>query len=157
MLSPIVKRHKPAWGFSLIEMLMVVAILATLLSIAVPAYRKYADTQDVALAKKEIVEISSAIDRYFASQSRFPASMAEVGLQNKTDPWGNVYVYMIISDPAHSGKARKDGKLHPVNSDYDLYSKGKDGESKAPFNNSKSADDIVRANNGKFIGLAAEY
>jgi general secretion pathway protein G len=144
-------------GISLIEILMVVAIAVTLLSIAIPAYNKYFDAKDVALAKKEIVEISAAIDRYFASQDRFPDSLADVSLQNKTDPWGNVYVYLNISDPAHSGTARKDGKLHPVNSDYDLYSLGKDGESKSAFNNSKSRDDIVRANNGKFIGLAGDY
>ncbi|MCG6971469.1 MAG: prepilin-type N-terminal cleavage/methylation domain-containing protein [Gammaproteobacteria bacterium] len=157
MLLPTEKHCKRIRGFSLIEMLMVVAIFATLLSIAVPAYRKYTDAKDVAMAKKEIVEISAAIDRYFASQGRFPDSLVDVSLQNKLDPWGNKYFYMNISDPAYSGKARKDGKLHPVNSDYDLFSSGKDGEYKAPFNNSKSRDDIVRANNGKFIGLAAEY
>jgi general secretion pathway protein G len=157
MHLPIAKRCWQSRGFSLIEVLMVVAIAVTLLSIAIPAYNKYSDAQDIALAKKEIVEIGAAIDRYFASQNRFPDSLADVSLQNKTDPWGNGYVYLNISDPAHSGKARKDGKLHPVNSDYDLYSRGKDGESKSPFNNSKSRDDIVRANNGKFIGLAADY
>jgi general secretion pathway protein G len=78
-------------------------------------------------------------------------------MHNKTDPWGNLYIYLNLTDPSLTGKPRKDGKLHPVNSDYDLYSTGKDGLSKPPFNNSKSRDDIVRANNGKFIGLAAEY
>jgi len=136
---------------------MAMAIFATLMSIAVPAYQKYADAKDVVLAKQEIVVISAAIDRYFTSQSRYPDSLADVGMHNKTDPWGNVYVYLNLSDPPYSGTPRKDGKLHPVNSDYDLYSVGKDGMTKPPFNNSKSRDDIVRANNGKFIGLAAEY
>lgn len=136
---------------------MAVAIVATLMTIAVPAYQKYSDAKDVALAKQEIMEISGAIDRYLASQGRFPDSLADVSMQNKTDPWGNLYVYLNLSDPAYIGTPRKDGKLHPVNSDYDLYSTGKDGLSKPPFNNSRSRDDIVRANNGKFIGLAAEY
>jgi general secretion pathway protein G len=136
---------------------MAMAIVATLLTIAIPAYKNYSDAKDVALAKQEIIEISSAIDRYFASQSRFPDSLADVSMHNKTDPWGNLYIYLNLSDPSLTGNPRKDGKLHPVNSDYDLYSTGKDGLSKPPFNNSKSRDDIVRANNGKFIGLAAEY
>ncbi len=136
---------------------MAVAIVATLMSIAVPAYQKYTDAKDVALAKTEIVAISSAIDRFFASQGRLPDSLADISMQTRTDPWGNLYVYLNLSDPSHTGTPRKDGKLHPVNSDYDLYSLGKDGRSKPPFNNSKSRDDIVRANNGKFIGLAAEY
>ena len=136
---------------------MAMAIVATLLTIAVPTYQKYTDAKDVALAKQEIVEISAAIDRYFANQSRFPDSLADVSLDNKTDPWGNLYIYLNLTDPSITDKPRKDGKLHPVNSDYDLYSSGKDGQSKPAFNNSHSRDDIVRANNGKFIGLAAEY
>lgn len=144
-------------GFSLIELLTALAIIAILLTIAIPAYTKYIDAKDVALAKQEIVDISNTIDRYFASQGKFPDSLADIGMANKKDPWGNPYVYLNFSDSTNTSKKRKDGKLHPVNSDYDLYSTGKDGESKAPFNNSKSVDDIVRANNGNFIGLASEY
>jgi len=45
----------------------------------------------------------------------------------------------------------------PVNTDFDLYSMGKDGKSRAPFTAKASHDDIVRANDGKFIGLVSEY
>ena len=45
----------------------------------------------------------------------------------------------------------------PVNSDFDLYSMGADGESSAPFTAKNSHDDVVRANNGAFIGLAEDY
>jgi len=55
------------------------------------------------------------------------------------------------------GQARKDRFLVPLNSDYDLYSKGQDGESVAPLTAAKSRDDIIRANDGGFIGLASEY
>jgi len=45
----------------------------------------------------------------------------------------------------------------PVNSDFDLYSKGKDKESVAAFTAKMSHDDIVRANNGMFVGLADDF
>jgi len=45
----------------------------------------------------------------------------------------------------------------PINSDYDLYSKGPDGLSLKPLTAAPSRDDIVRANNGSFIGIAADY
>jgi general secretion pathway protein G len=45
----------------------------------------------------------------------------------------------------------------PLNSDYDLYSSGPDGESRSPLTAAPSRDDIVRANNGGYIGLAGEY
>ncbi len=61
------------------------------------------------------------------------------------------------SDPNVMGQARKDRFLVPLNSDYDLYSNGKDGDSKPPLNAKESHDDVVRANNGAYIGLASQY
>lgn len=55
------------------------------------------------------------------------------------------------------GSLRKDKGLNPVNSDYDLYSMGKDGATMLPFTNPVSFDDIVRCNNGRYVGLAADY
>ncbi len=45
----------------------------------------------------------------------------------------------------------------PINSDFDLYSMGPDGRSVSPLTSSLSRDDIVRANNGRFVGTAASY
>jgi len=38
-----------------------------------------------------------------------------------------------------------------------LYSRGKDGDSSGPLSAKASRDDIVRANNGGFIGLGEDY
>jgi general secretion pathway protein G len=74
------------------------------------------------------------------------------------DPWGRPYVYLNIraAGPGNSG-LRKDGKLNPLNTDFDLYSCGKDGDSIGPLSAKASRDDIVRANNGAFIGLGEDY
>jgi general secretion pathway protein G len=45
----------------------------------------------------------------------------------------------------------------PINSDYDLYSMGKDGESVPPLTARASRDDVIRANDGAYIGLASEF
>ncbi len=58
---------------------------------------------------------------------------------------------------ASKGKPRKDRFLHPINSDYDLYSMGKDGESVEPLTAKKSHDDVIRANDGSFVGLSVEF
>lgn len=55
------------------------------------------------------------------------------------------------------GQARKDQFLVPLNSDYDLYSKGPDGKSSPPLTAKESRDDIIRANDGAYFGLASEY
>jgi general secretion pathway protein G len=45
----------------------------------------------------------------------------------------------------------------PINSDYDLYSVGKDGVSSGPLTAGPSRDDVIRANDGGFFGLARDY
>lgn len=52
---------------------------------------------------------------------------------------------------------RMDRFLHPINSDYDLYSMGKDGQTVLPLTARQSHDDVIRANDGSFVGLAVEF
>jgi general secretion pathway protein G len=54
-------------------------------------------------------------------------------------------------------EVRKDRNLVPINTDFDLYSVGPDGDSQAPLTAAASRDDIVRANDGRFIGKAEDY
>ena len=72
------------------------------------------------------------------------------------DPWGLPYEYLNL-DGVPIGMMRKDQALVPINSDYDLYSKGPDGASIMPLTAPMSRDDVVRANNGAFIGIASDY
>ena len=147
-------------GFSIIEMLVVVAIIGILFSIALPAYENYQDERDFIQAKQDILSIQESIDWYYVEFNQFPQSLSDVGKQDMRDPWGNSYYYVNISQynkKSSAEKLRRDKKLKPVNSDYDLYSAGKDGLTKPPFSAKSSQDDIVRCNNGQFLGYASEY
>ncbi len=76
------------------------------------------------------------------------------------DPYGNPYQYLpapVDVDDKGWNNMRKDHSLHPVNNDFDLYSMGEDGKSVLPFTGKSSRDDIVRANNGKYIGPVSGY
>ena len=55
------------------------------------------------------------------------------------------------------GQARKDRALVPINSDFDLFSTGRDGQSMGPLTAPSSQDDIVRASDGAFVGLGRDY
>ena len=59
--------------------------------------------------------------------------------------------------PGLNGKRRRDKNANPVNSDFDLYSMGRDGLTVPQFAGKKARDDIVRANNGDFYGLAEKH
>jgi general secretion pathway protein G len=56
-----------------------------------------------------------------------------------------------------SVKPRKDRFLVPINSDYDLYSMGPDGQSNEPLTVPVSRDDIIRASNGAYVGIAENF
>ena len=56
-----------------------------------------------------------------------------------------------------SRSGARTAKLDPLNSDFDLYSLGPDGESALALPAAPSHDDVVRAKDGKYIGLAVNY
>ena len=144
-------------GFTLIEVMIVLAILGTLAAIAVPLYSSYKNQANTAQVVADFKRIESAVFVFKATNGRFPDTLAEAGLGLPLDPWGNPYVYYPMDNVPAGVKIRKDKSLHPVNTDFDLYSKGEDGQSVAPFTAKASQDDIVRANNGAYVGLVANY
>ena len=146
-------------GFTLVEVLITVAILALLGGIAMPLYQGYLEEAELHEAIEGIRTIELLVDDFAMTNRVHPDSLADVGADGMLDPWGRPYQYLNIADGGNEvkGKARKDKFLVPVNSDYDLYSLGKDGDSKAPFAPKVSHDDVVRANDGAYVGLAKSY
>ncbi|TDJ63175.1 MAG: prepilin-type N-terminal cleavage/methylation domain-containing protein [Proteobacteria bacterium] len=146
-------------GFTLIELLVALALVGTIASIGVPAYYKYVDKADIAAAATDIRSLEQFITRYEVNEGELPDFLTDVGAGGLTDPWGNPYQYLRIAGAGLKGKGalRKDQKLNPINSDYDLYSMGKDGASKKPLTAKASHDDVIRAANGAFVGLAINY
>ena len=138
-------------------MLIAMAIVAVLASIAVPSYQAYVEKARIAQAMADINDIEQAIERFYVSDNRLPADLTELGKAGLRDPWGNAYRYLNIATAKDLGKLRKDRSLVPINSDYDLYSMGADGRSVSPLTAEASRDDIIRANNGGFVGLASDY
>ena len=175
-------------GFTLIEIMIVMAIIGTLSAISVPNYLKYRTKGRIALAISDIRIIEKQIMCYWVDTGELPDSLNELPNGNITDPWGNPYQYLKIdgitagdvdnpsdsdnpsnhrpsagNNPGNSGNAgvlgqmRRDHFLVPVNTDFDLFSMGEDGKSRSPFTAKDSQDDIVRANNGMYVGLVSEY
>jgi general secretion pathway protein G len=144
-------------AFSVIEILLVAALIATLAAIAIPGLYAAIDYARINRAIADIKVLELDIKTFQLTQGRLPDSLSEVRPDPVTDPWGNPYVYTNLSAIDGKGKARKDRFLNPLNSDFDLYSAGEDGKSSTPLTATASRDDIVRANDGGFVGLASDF
>lgn len=150
--------HRFILGVTLIELMLALAVVALLASIAYPAYLQYVERSRNTQAMLDIASIEQAIVRYrVQNNGALPDNLSQVGMGSLRDPWGNPYAYTNIANTTDKGKLRKDKNLVPLNTDYDLYSMGADGASQAPLTAKASRDDIVRANNGDFVGLASDY
>lgn len=144
-------------GFTLIELMVVVGIVGALSGIAVPAYTGYIEKARTTKTVAEMYTLEKEILAFWAENDRFPDSLADINRGGLQDPWGNPYQYLSLATVKGVGPLRKDRFLVPLNSDFDLYSMGGDGKSQAPLTAQASHDDIIRANNGRYMGPASEY
>lgn len=144
-------------GFTLVELMIAVAMIALLATIALPSLQSFIERTNVRHAAGDIQEIAMALERYQIHTGNYPDDLGEVGMDTLQDPWGNPCQYLNLVTNTNPGKVRKDKSLVPINTDFDLYSMGKDGDSKAPLTAMASRDDVVRASNGDFVGLAIDY
>jgi len=154
--------HGRSGGFTLIEVLIVMSIVGTLGALALPPAQRIKEAAMVARAIGDIRTLQAEIIGFQADDQKLPASLGAINRGSMLDPWGNPYRYLNFDLAAGKGKgapgnARKDRFLVPLNSSFDLYSMGKDGKSSPPLTASASQDDIVRANDGGFVGLASRY
>ena len=118
-------------GFTLVEMLLVLVILATLAAIVLPKFTGRTEQAKETAAATEIKNVSVALDSFEVDLGYYPkgsAGLNELMEEPKNgkqwrgpylkqtignDPWGNPYIYECP------------GKHNPKG--YDLYSAGPDG------------------------------
>ncbi|WP_295545395.1 prepilin-type cleavage/methylation domain-containing protein [uncultured Pseudacidovorax sp.] len=148
-------RRRRLFGFTIVELMLVIGLVGVLVTIALPRYADYREKMKVADAIRDIGIIAAKLSVYGMDKQHYPETLTEIGWTTP-DPWGNPYQYLAM-EGASVGKKRKDRSLHPLNSDFDLYSMGPDGRSVPPLTAKASEDDIIRANDGRFIGKASEY
>ena len=156
ILSRFWGRNERSLGLTIIELLIVVMIMATLASLGVPLYANTLNNARVTKAVADIRGVEKEILVFQLFNGTFPTNLNQIGRDTLRDPYGNPYSYLKV-EGAKIGNLRKDAKLVPINSDFDLYSMGRDGQSVSALTAKQSWDDIVRASDGGYVGIASEY
>lgn len=147
-------------GVTLIELVAVVAIVGILSGMASQRVGEARYRAEVAQAIGDIRALGMELETFLENDS-LPATLAEIGRAGMLDPWGQPYVYFPFPRAKKGNSppqgARRDRFLVPINSTFDLYSVGRDGQTVAPLTAKPSHDDIVRGNDGGFIGLGSRF
>ena len=149
------QQHARAVGFTLVEVMIAGAIMGVLAALCTTNYLVYIERVRVARAIFEIKGITTHLDVTKIQGGNLPAALVAMGLA-RNDPWGRPYRYLRIAGGLPAG-IRRDQFLVPLNTDFDLYSRGADGLSRDRITHPDSLDDVVRGSNGAFIGLARNY
>lgn len=150
-------RKSTCSGLTLIELVIVIAIIGVLSRVALPAYQGYIEKGNLSVAVSDITAIALKAKFYYLESEKYPNNLGEIGEAGNLDPWGNPYQYLNLFNKKGKGGNRKDKKLNPLNSDFDLYSMGKDGATHTQISIGAGRDDIIRANDGSFIDKAEKY
>ncbi len=144
-------------GYSLVELFVLIALLSTLIVVGIPLYTAYIEKARITRAEEDISTLQKEIEMYKLSKKLLPHKLSDIRDADLIDPYGRPYQYHNFTNADEKGKRRKDRFMVPLNAEYDLYSMGRDGQSEPHIAAPKSHDDIVRANEGLYIGPASEF
>ena len=65
-------------GFTLVELMVVMAIIALLLSLALPRYFKHLETSRETILKQDLAVMRDVIDKYHGDRGHYPDSLDEL-------------------------------------------------------------------------------
>ena len=68
----------PIYGFTVIELMVVLAAIGLLLSVAAPRYMRHLDTAREVALKQDLYQMRDAIDKFYADQGRYPKGLPEL-------------------------------------------------------------------------------
>lgn len=82
MVNAMHNQKRTGAGFTLVELLVVLAIISLLLTIALPRYFSSIDKSKEVALRENLQVLRSGIDKYYADKGEYPASLADLVSQH---------------------------------------------------------------------------
>ena len=123
-----VKRMRSNRAFTLIELMVVMAIIATLLAIALPRYFGSVDRSKEVALKQSLSVMRDALDKFYSDNGQYPEELGELAQKRyiraiPTDPiTESSSTWVVVPAPSDAIK----GKVYDIKSG----AEGKDSEGK---------------------------
>lgn len=84
-------------GFTLIELMIVVAIIGILAAIAIPAYQDYTKRAHVSEGLSLAAGAKTAVSEFYSTNNAWPTGNASAGLANASDIKGNAVQSVAVN------------------------------------------------------------
>ncbi len=78
IISPMIKAKNNSQAFTIVELLIIVAVIGILAAITVVSYRSVTENSNKQAVKTDIVSVASNLTKYKAENGKYPASLADV-------------------------------------------------------------------------------
>lgn len=91
MMARLTTRMRPARGFTLMELLVVMSLIVVLTSIGLMAYRTSVQRGREAVLKENLFRMRDAIDQFYVDKGKYPVDLSELV--------GSGYLRSVPADP----------------------------------------------------------
>ncbi len=95
---------RAAAGFTLIELMVVLSLIALLLTLAIPRYFTAVDNGRFSVQRQNVATIRDAIDKFYGDQGKYPESLEELVAkrylrQMPVDPVTEAANWVVVAPP----------------------------------------------------------